>query len=334
MSVLDREDILTTTDGVDLNELWSDFQASLSEYNEGMDELVANLTFPTTQETLNVIQGAYDFEVYSDYTKPDAQDLTEAQISVPLNAYDLRIAYTVRKLLNTTSIEVEARHAEALAADTRLQLRQTLRAALSKEGVRGDGGVVAKAFYNADGTVPPAYKNNTFTGTHTHYLATTSAGLGAGITSLIDTIVEHGFENNVEILANRQTAKKIQALPEFVPVQGSVGSSLEIVGAPSDANVLGWYDGAIIRREDWLPNDYLFGYSAQGGANSPLNPMAFREPLNEQARGLVIMRGTNPEYPLANSYYYHEFGVGVRQRGNGAALQITSDGASYTSPQF
>lgn len=331
MAVLDREDILTTLDGVNVNELWDEFQASLAEYNAGLDELVASLTFPTTSESLMVVQGAYEFERYSDYTLPDAQDLQEAQVSIPLSAFDLRISYTVRKLLNSPSSEINARHAEALQADSRLMLKQTLRAALVKEGVAGDGGILSKPFYNGDGFVPPVYKMNTFQGTHTHYLAKESGSLAQGLTELIDTVVEHGFENNLIMLANRATCKKIQALDEFVKVEGSIGSSTTVVGAPMGDNVVGWYDGAVVRREDWMPSDYIFLYSAQGGANSPLNPIALREPVNETARGLKIMRGTNPEYPLADSYYYHEFGVGVRQRGNGAVLQI---GSTYTSPVF
>lgn len=321
---------LMTIDGVDANTVWADFVASLGEYNAEQDALVASLTFPTQQENFQVIQGTFEFETYADYTQPDTHDLEEYSVSTPINDWDLRIAYTFAKILETTRQELDARHSEALAADVRLQMRQALRAAFVSAGVYYNG-VKGTSFYNNDGFVPPSYKTNTFSGTHTHYLASDSA-LGTLLSSAIDHVAEHGFETDLVILGNRAMCRLIAAETDFIPVQGSIGSSNLQVNAPGGDGVVGWFDGATICREDWIPANYFFCYSRIGGANSSANPIAMRESTSAAARGLIIMRGTNPEYPLVNSFYYHKFGMSVRQRGNGVCAYIGAD--SYADPTF
>lgn len=331
MGMLDSTNVIETLDGIDANEMWNEFQAALADYNTGMDALVASLTFPTTQENFQVLQGSFEFEKYADYTLPDAQDLGYASISVPIDDWDLRVAYTFARILETTSVELNARHSTALKADVRLQMREVLRAALRKEGVTYNG-VTSKPFYNADGVVPPTYKTNTFDATHTHYAGINgSTGLGTALSAGIDHLVHHGFESEIVAMCNRATAKLVKAQTGFVKVEGAVGTDRTIVGAPDGANVVGWFDDATVIQEDWMPANFVFLTSVQGGANSPDNPLAFRESQAAGARGLILKRGTDPDYPLVDSFYYRKFGTGVRQRGNGYAIEIGSD-TTYDSP--
>jgi len=327
--IMDSKNRLWTSDFVDPNELWRDFQDSLEDYNATSHGLVDLLTFRTTDKTFSVLQGAYEFEDYADYTLPDSQDLSYLELSIGIKDFDLRYAFTWARILESTSGELDGRHAAALQADTRLILKQVLRAALTKEGLTL-GGVTSPAFYNADGTIPPPVKNTTFTGSHQHYLASTGASLAAGdLDRIEDDLTHHGFITDLVLMINRAQTRSIEGFTGFVPSAQRVHDIkwTNLVGEP----YVGSYSRLAILEEDWIPSGYLFAFSAQGGNNSQQNPIAFRESVNPAARGLILQRGNNPEYPLADSFYYRKFGVGVRQRGNGVAMQITG-GGTYTSP--
>jgi hypothetical protein len=327
--IMDSKNQLWTNDFVDPNELWNDYQDSLEDYNQTSHGLVDLLTFRTTDKTFSVLQGAYEFEDYADFTLPDSQDLGYLEMSVGIKDFDLRFAFTWARILESSSGDLDGRHAAALQADTRLILKQVLRSAFTKEGLTL-GGVTSPAFYNADGTVPPPVKNTTFTGAHSHYLATTGAALAAGdLDRLEDDLVHHGFVEDLVLMNNRAQTRTIRGFTDFVPSAENVHDMkfVNLVGDP----YYGSYGRFAALEEDWVPAGYLFAFSAQGGRNNTQNPIAFRESVNPAARGLILQRGNNPEYPLADSFYYRKFGVGVRQRGNGVALQITA-GGTYTSP--
>jgi hypothetical protein len=327
--IMDSKNKLWTSDFIDPNELWRDYQDSLEDYNATSNGLVDLLTFRTTDKTFSVLQGAYEFEDYADYTLPDSQDLSYLELSVGIKDFDLRYAFTWARILESTASELDGRHAAALQADTRLLLKQVIRAALTKEGLTL-GGVTSPAFYNADGTVPPPVKNTTFSGSHTHYLATTGGTLAAAdLDRIEDDLVHHGFVSDIILMVNRAQVRTIQGFTGFVP-SSTLTHDIKwtnLVGDP----YFGSYGIMAVLEEDWIPAGYLFAFSAQGGPGGQTAPIAFRESTNPAARGLILQRGTNPEYPLADSFYYRKFGVGVRQRGNGVAMFITG-GGSYTSP--
>lgn len=327
--IMDSKNRLWTSDFIDPNELWRDYQDSLEDYNATSNGLVDLLTFRTTDKTFSVLQGAYEFEDYADYTLPDSQDLSYLELSVGIKDFDLRYAFTWARILESTQAELDGRHAAALQADTRLLLKQVIRAALTKEGLTL-GGVTSPAFYNADGSIPPTVKNTTFSGSHNHYLATLGASLtAADLDRVEDDLVEHGFTGDIILMVNRSQKRLITGFTNFVPSATQVHDIkyTNLIGEP----YFGSYGLLAILEEDWIPAGYMFAFSAQGGLGGQTAPIAFRESTNPAARGLILQRGTNPEYPLADSFYYRKFGVGVRQRGNGVAMQITAGGV-YTSP--
>jgi hypothetical protein len=327
-----KNPIITTADQVDPNVLWRDYQASLADYNGLTDDIVGALTFQTTDETSYVIQGAYEFEEYADYTLPDSHDLTVYHIHYGIKAWDLRLAYTLRRILSTSQTELDARHAAALMADRNLLVKQVLKAAFTKAGLTLEG-VATYAFYNADGLrTPPTWKNVTFTSSHQHYITTGAATIGGeDLDAMEDHLVEHGFESNLELWINRAQRREIMDLPDFIPAR-QFSHDAQMINLPGPPYI-GQHGRLMVRIEDWVPSGYLFAYSRQGGANSPQNPIALRIPLAEAARGLKLWRGSNPEYPLVDSFYYHEFGSGCRQFGNGVCMQVTTSG-TYTSPTF
>lgn len=329
--IMDRTNRLWTSDFIDPNLLWQDYQDSLEDYNATSYGLVDLLTFRTTDKIFSVLQGAYEFEDYADFTLPDSQDLSYLEISIGLKDFDLRYAYTWARILESVQSELDGRHSAALQADTRLILKQVIRAAMTKEGLTLQG-VTSVPFYNGDGTVPPTVKNTVFTGSHNHYLVSSTAQLqSTDLDRMEDDLYHHGFVTNLVVMVNRLQVRTVQGLTNFVPSDSLNHSVLftNLVGDP----YFGSYSRMAVLEEDWIPPGYLFAFSAQGGGNNAQNAIGFRESINPAARGLILQRGSNPEYPLVDSFYYRKFGVGVRQRGNGVALQVTGN-SSYTSPSI
>jgi hypothetical protein len=254
--VMDSKNQLITNDYVDANALWRDFQDALEDYNATSHGLVDLLTFRTTDRTFNVLQGAYEFEEYADYTLPDSQDLSYLELSVGIEDYDLRYAYTWARILESSSPELEGRHAAALQADQRLILKQILRCVFTKTGLTL-GGVTAPAFYNADGTVPPPVKNNTFTGSHTHYLASTSGTLAAtDIDRMEDDLKHHGFVTDLVLMINSAQTRTIRGFTGFIPAR-ELNHDSQLINLVSDPFV-GAYSRFSILEEDWIPSGYLF----------------------------------------------------------------------------
>jgi hypothetical protein len=93
--------------------------------------------------------------------------------------------------------------------------------------------------------------------------------------------------------------------------------------------VVGSYGEMTIVKNGFIPAGYLFLF-ATGGPENIQNPIAIREHPQAALRGLRLVRGRVPDYPLIDSFYNHGFGTGIRYRGAGAVLQIT--GGAYTVP--
>ena len=128
---------------------------------------------------------------------------------------------------------------------------------------------------------------------------------------------------------------------DFIPAVGTPGQFLpkdvELFGGqPANQyrglNVIGSYGDVLILEEDTIPVGYV-PMIATGGAANLNNPVGLREHSNPSLRGLRLVKGPNPDYPLIDSFYNRGFGTGVRQRGGAIIMQITAS-ASYTKPDF
>ena len=94
--------------------------------------------------------------------------------------------------------------------------------------------------------------------------------------------------------------------------------------------MLGSYGPWTIIVDDLFPEAYIAGV-ATGGPEQLNNPVGFREHANASLRGLRLVKGPSPDYPLIDSFYQRGFGTGIRQRGGAAVMQITTN-ATYTAP--
>jgi hypothetical protein len=95
-------------------------------------------------------------------------------------------------------------------------------------------------------------------------------------------------------------------------------------------DVVGAYAEMTIVKSEFIPAGYMVLF-ATGGPENIQNPVAIREHQKAALRGLRLVRGRTPDYPLIDSFYNVGFGTGVRHRGAGAIMQITASG-TYTVP--
>ena len=357
-------DVLTqTADGRDLNDIWAEFQATLAIANEARQTLIDLLTFPVQNIIEDVPQfGGDDFEEASEYGVPQGIRPTSNMLSLgyTFKWFDVAARFTWQFLADATSSQVEAVHQSILEADNRLVFKEVMktlfRSTNRAANIKGQNYNVY-TFWNADGTVPPEYKANSFDGTHTHFRPTGAATIDSGdLEEGINDLKSHGYssENGTMLffMVNTAEANVIRtfranvannngatALFDFVPAtnqpalivpnqQGLLG--VQVSGSLRGMNVIGSYGNALIVEEDYIPAGYivLLGSGGEGNLN---NPIGFREHANTSLRGLRLVQDRQGGYPLIDSYYARGFGTGVRQRGAGLVMQVTANGA-YAAP--
>lgn len=362
-------DVVTqTADGTDLNVVWRDFMALLNTVNTQRQALINFLTYSVTNPTEMVTQPGQgvDFEEASEFGEPVGSRIQPAYFNLGYSFkwYDLAARYTWQYLADATDDMVNSVANAAVEAYYRKLLTEVLRTVFNPTNltatIRGNAYSVYK-FYNADGTVPPSYKNNSFTGSHTHYKSAGSTTLEAQDldTMVIDDFASHGYNQlagyRLVLMVNsavgntirnfRSAVNTAQAVGgnygryDFIPAQGQPGqiipATTQVIGAQQVANtlqgldVIGSYGPLIVVQDDWLPVDYVFAF-ATGGTDNLINPIGLREHANTGLRGLRLVKGRNADYPLIDSFWAAGFGTGVRQRGGGIVVQLTA--GAYATP--
>lgn len=354
-------DVLTQTiDGRDLNEVWQELQQALSAWNEGRTRLTSALTFPVAQPIEDVPQLAMDdFEEASEYGEPKGiRGGDYFSIGYDFRWYDIGARFTWKYLAEATAAQVESVHNMVLESDNRNVFNKVLKAIFNNvnrvANIRGQNYNVYP-FYNNDGTVPPAYKTNTFASSHQHYVTSGAATVDAGDLDQLETLMtEHGYGavngSTLILLINRAQLTTIRNFRvatgssyDFVPAGGqppwllatNTGGVVFPQGSATPTtvnglNVSGRYGPWLIVEEAYIPAGYMVAF-ATGGELNANNPVGVREHQNPGLRGLRLVKGRSADYPLVDSFYNRGFGTGVRQRGAGAVMQITAAG-SYTIP--
>lgn len=353
-------DVLTqTVDGRDLNEVWREFQAAVTLQNSKRQALIDFLTFPVTApvEDVPIISGG-QFEEASEYGVPKSiRGGAYHSLGYDFKWYDLAVRYTWMYLSEATTAQVESLNAMALEADNGLIFEKVMRSVFNNvtrvADIRGQA-VNVYPFYNGDATVPPDYKNFTFTAPHTHFLTSGAATVDSGdLDDLELHLKHHGYGKQAGarmiLMVNSQESAVIRTFRvasgdsnDFIPSQGSApllvpqnmvllpqGTSLpsnNIAGL----TVVGTYGPWTVVEEDYIPAGYLFGF-ATGGEKQATNPIGFRQHANAGLRGLRLVKGRDNDYPLIDSYYNRGFGTGVRHRGAGVVMQIKV-AAGYVIP--
>jgi len=354
-------DVLTQTiDGRDLNEVWREFQAALGAWNAGRSTLMNALTFSVSAPIEDVPQLAMDdFEEASEFGEPKGiRGGGFFSIGYDFKWYDIAARFTWKFLAEATAAQVEAIGNQVLEADNRLMFNKVLKSIFNNvdrtTSIRNTA-VAVYPFYNNDGTVPPPYKNYTFAGTHQHYITSGAATIDSGDMDDMEThLMHHGYGrqagstmimlvNRTELATMRGFRVATGASYDFIAGAGQAPWLLPTItggvvvpqgaGVPAQVNgldVAGRYGPWLVVEEDYMPPGYVLGF-ATGGDNSATNPVGIREHQNAALRGLRLVKGRTPDYPLIDSFYNRGFGTGVRHRGAGIVMQVTASG-TYTIP--
>lgn len=358
--------IQQTIDGVDTNELWRQFQASVALQNQQRQPLIDFLTFTVSQPFEGVASATSNarFERASERGLPRSY---RAEGELEWLGYDfawrdMAFRYTWEFLSEATAGQVQNENNMALQADRDTIFEEIMWTLFSNANRAVDINkrpYTVYSFYNGtDGAVPPAYKTNTFNNTHTHYLVSGAATITSGdLDDTIDHMAHHGYTAangaNLVIMMNKQEGDVVRqfrsianggtALYDFIPARNTPTFLLPInfrTPEGSEAQrpaptlrgmtVIGTYGEATLIQEEYIPPGYIVGF-ATGGPDNTGNPIGFREHANQQLRGLRLVKGRRDDYPLQEAIYQRGFGTGIRRRGAGVIMQIKAAGG-YTVP--
>lgn len=358
--------VTQTSDGQNLNQLWSDYQTALSEYNAQRDPLVSFLSWRTTLLTEQMYDSGElaDFERASEYGVPVGArpNVVPTAIGYDFEWFDLAGRFTWKFLNKAPASQVDAYTNMAIEADNRLMFMEVMRTLFRNDRRTAEEGHTVYPFYAGQvGDKPPNYRTTTFADSHNHYVTSGAATFVNGIDAIIDVnalinlVGEHGYtpQNGyrVVLMVNKAQGDIIRAfrseanggpvgsLYDFVPAQGTspflLPTNMQVVSGQQPPNslngltVIGSYGDVLVVQDDYVPAGYMICF-ATGGEESLNNPIGIREDVNANLRGLKLVKGREPDYPLIESYYARGFGTGVRKRGAGAVMQITS--GAYTQP--
>lgn len=357
-------DIVTrSADGIDLNDLWVEFQNVVTLFNQHKQGLVTLLTYPVTSNIEMVpMIGDLVFEEASEFGIPRAgkTNIDYYQLAYDFKDYDLKIGYTWKFLRDANAAQVQTIHTKAFDADRDLVFRKVMEALFdNRDRTARINQLMYNVYplYNGDGLVPPKYRGKTFDGDHNHYLTTGTTALDSSdFESAVDHLTEHGYGRDtgtrIVCFANRAQVDDIITWQRGVENENSKKAKYDFVPSaerppqfvPSGAGLLGdvppnrWngmivegsYKNVYVIEEPTMPEGYLL-FLATGGPNAAENIVGVREHANEEWRGLRLLPGNQARYPLLDSYYMHGFGTGIRQRGGAVIVQVTSD-TEYTIP--
>lgn len=351
-------DIVTrTADGRELNDIWDEFQATVTIQNETRQRIIDLLTFPVTNVIEDVAQfGTEEFEEASEFGVPKGirPSTNVLSLGYTFKWYDIAGRFTWQFLAEASASRVEAVHQQVLDADNRKVFQEVMKTLFRPTNrtanIKGQNYNVY-TFWNADGTAPPAYKANTFTGTHTHFRTSGAAVVTSGdLDEIQDDFKSHGYSaergSTLFAMVNTTEANVIRGFRvasgarfDFIPAAGQptllLSDQVTLAGGQPAANyrglnVIGQYGSLLIVEEEYVPPAYIVALVSGGEANIQ-NPIGLREHSNASLRGLRLVKGREADYPLIDSYYLRGFGTGVRQRGAGMIMQITAN-ATYAPP--
>ena len=357
--------VRNTTDNVDLNSLWAEYQRVLAMYNARRQPLIDLLTYTVPRDVARVPQVGNNasFERASEFGVPVGvrADVDYFNMGFSFDWYDTGVRYTWRFLAEADQAQVDAVNNTILEADNRLVFGSVMWTLFNNTNrtadIRGTAYTVYSFYNGTDSVVPPPYGPNTFINTHTHYLVSGGATVDSGDVDLVATSLgEHGYTQangyDTVMLVNEaelnviRTFKSVQnggtAKFDFIPAQGTpnfllpvnfivnTGGNGQPAGTYRGITVAGRYGDLLILTNEYFPAGYLVGL-ATGGPENVANPIGVREHARPEFRGLRLIKGRVPDYPLQESYYLRGFGTGIRHRGAGVVMQIKASG-SYVAP--
>lgn len=326
-------------------------------------------TTKAREDDINRDGALVDFEESTEYGEPVGvrpRIPTTQSLGYTFKWYDVAARFTWQFLANAEANQVDTIADQVAEADNRNLFKQVMTAFFNPvRRVNREGLTVYPFYAGAAGDLPPAVGSTTFADAHNHYVTTNSATLTpAHLESFQNLVREHGYkrsngytlvvlindndtvENRIRqfrsIANNNGVADATHGNFDFVPAQGTSPLLLPVdvrlddngVTRPpasiAGMEVVGAYSEMIFVKNEFIPAGYMALF-VTGGELNIANPIAIREHPQQGLRGLRLVKGRTPDYPLIDSFWNHGFGTGIRRRGAGAVMQIVAS-ATYTAP--
>ena len=318
----------------------------LTQWNAQVTDQMSSLAMITTDRqgltgTSTGMKGSKLDEFGSGKTKVERPGATGG---FPLDRYGYPVGWTQRymRMATVSDLAIKAQQVQqAFLRDIRFELRVAIFTSSnrSKNDIHVDNQTISvKAFLNADGDpIPDSPQDGTaFDGsTHTHYLAE-AAFSAAGAVSLIDTVIEHSTNADLQVVIHRADASDWIALENtdgWVPADNiridepaRGGSTTRLVRNTTSNR----YIGSLNEADVWVKPWGLPGYSFCYDAMAP-KPLGYRQDVTTGFQGLVLVQDLFLN-PLTTQFFEALFGVGALTRTNGAVIQHTN--ATYQDPTF
>jgi len=353
----ERADVVRAADGTDLNDFWNEVQQTIRIRNQDRTGIIDALTYRVNGISEEVsVPSEVDFEEASEYGQPVGirGGATRLFRGYDFKFYDLAVRYTWMFIAEADIQQLQQHHNLALEADIKLTFRKVMQRLFNP--LNGNGftdknePITVFGAYNADGEVPPKYKQTTFAGSHNHYVTNGNAAIRPQDLDTLATLTEeHGYtlQNGYRTVlwVNKQEADIIKGFRttngakfDFVPNPNTYGGAVWVpnngtyVGGPTGTvkGEIGTYGPFHVVEEGYIPAGYVASI-VTGGQNNFGNPIGIREHSNPAYRGLKVIPGQRSDYPLLDSFYRKGLGTGMRHRGAVAVMQVSA-GATYTVP--
>jgi hypothetical protein len=203
------------------------------------------------------------------------------------------------------------------------------------------GNLSIQPLANADAVLYPPVLGSEAAAAEGHYLASGYTAANISDTNnpyatIRNELEEHfgtpsGFGNTVAFINTAQIAKT-EALTDFDPVPDmhvTPGADRDVpTGMPTvPGRVIGRANGVWIVEWRWVPANYILAMDLD-------QPRPLKMRVDPVATGLGMglqLVKVSDQNPFEGSHFRHRFGVGVGNRLNGVAMELTTDG-SYDIP--
>lgn len=325
-----------------LEKISMEFAKSLTNYNQQVTEILADLAEKTTVQK-KVFDLASDMEMsrIDEFGKSRSKANTGRwEVAFPCDKFATTIGFSNEFLQRATVQELNNRFIGGQVAHQKNIVKQIKSALFTSASVSylddnlNREELIIRPFWNNDGTVIPTNNNGESFTSHTHFIGSTSGSVANDdVDSLIQKVTEHDLTDDVVVYINSKDLAKISVLTKFTKL-----SSALIVHNATDATVdlldnsdlsnrlVGYWDNTIkVFVKRFVPQNYAICLAL----GAPVKVLAYRQLPYEGMQGLKI----NSHYagePLVSQEMICYEGFGVQNRSAGAVLQLNN--STFTSP--
>jgi len=323
---------------------WQAIESYLAAHNGILDQQLMGFVSKTTERIVGSggVDDTLTFDELDEFGRADAQKTAAGStLGFPMALYGRALQWTRKYFENHTPAEMVAQVEAVMTADV-LNVQKQIKKALFTPTNRtvtdklvDRMSIPVKALVNADSqSLPIGPNGEIFTASsHTHYLARAGGSLAASdVSALISTVTEHYNSGMAMLYINQAQEAAIRAMTSnftpYIDARIRVGSGTTVADGVLDQSnaynrAIGIFDAAEVWVKPWVPASYLFAWM-QG--QTP--PLAWRE--RRPGSSNLGLDYENEQYPLRARQLGREFGIGVWNRVNGAALY--SGNTTYAAP--